>query len=150
LTVAIDLVEQMLPQMMSRLVVDIPCTEIGGREPRTVFDRLQVVGAWVAIDDVPVRDLHTVRAMVVDLLPDFVKVDLITGLTDDPLARRELAEAAIWCRGSGITVIAERVTKVTDLQILYDLGVRFAQGYSLARPAEARPDRISNRAGGRR
>ncbi|MFQ5524175.1 MAG: EAL domain-containing protein [Acidimicrobiia bacterium] len=77
------------------------------------------------------------RPTLTGLRPDYVKVDVITGLTDDPMARLDLAEAVIWCKEWGITLIAERVEKATDVQILYDLGVRFVQGHSLARPVEA-------------
>jgi EAL domain-containing protein (putative c-di-GMP-specific phosphodiesterase class I) len=139
LRTAIDLADQMPRHMRSRLVVDIPYTAMADPECRTVFDRLWEVGAEVAIDDVPVGDLHIVRTMLLTLRPDYVKADMITGLTDDPMARFNLAEAAVWCQESGITLIAERVGKVTDLAILHDLGVQWAQGYSLARPAE--PDR---------
>lgn len=136
LTTAIDLANQMPGQMTSRLVVDIPYTAMADPEYRSVFHQLWEVGPEVAIDDVPVRDLDTVRTMLLALHPDYVKADVITGLTDDPMARFNLAEAAVWCQESDITLIAERVGKVTDLAVLYDLGVQWAQGYSLARPAE--------------
>lgn len=139
LTTAIDLADQMPGQMRSCLVVDIPYTAMADPECKTVFHRLWEVGAEVAIDDVPVGDLHTVRPTLLALHPDYVKADMITGLTDDPMARFNLAEAAVWCLESDIGLIAERVEKATDLAVLYDLGVQWAQGYSLARPAE--PDR---------
>jgi len=145
LTTATDLANQIPRQMRSRLVVDIPYKAMADPECRSVFGRLWEVGAEVAIDDVPVGDLHTVRTMLTTLRPDYVKADLITGLTDDPMARFNLAEAAVWCQDSGITLIAERVGKATDLAILHDLGVHWAQGYSLARPAE--PDRLDRTIG---
>jgi EAL domain-containing protein (putative c-di-GMP-specific phosphodiesterase class I) len=125
LTVAVDLAGEMVPQVPSRLVIDTPYLGMDDRGGTAVIDRLRGLGALVAVDDVPVRGLPAARPTLTGLRPDYVKVDVITGLDDDPMARVDLAEAVIWCEEWGTTVIAERVEKVTDVQILYDLGVRF-------------------------
>jgi len=135
LTVAVDPAGAMVPRVPSRLVIDIPYLGVDERECAAVVGGLRGLGALVAVDDVPMRGLPALRPTLTELRPDYVKVDVITGLDDDPMARVDLAEAVIWCEEWGITVIAERVEKVTDVQILYDLGVRSVQGYSLARPA---------------
>ncbi|MEE4155227.1 MAG: EAL domain-containing protein [Erythrobacter sp.] len=78
---------------------------------------------------------------LVELAPDIVKIDreLLAGLANDP-PRRALVKALVqFAEDTGVTLMAQRIETREDLQALRDLGVRFAQGYVLGRPA--RPGR---------
>lgn len=76
-----------------------------------------------------------------EVRPEFVKIDrhFITGIADDPLkfqlvrAMHEIAETC------GAQLIAEGIETEAEFATVRDLGIRFAQGYLIARP-EAKPD----------
>jgi EAL domain-containing protein (putative c-di-GMP-specific phosphodiesterase class I) len=92
--------------------------------------------AWVAINSAGAGFLG-LQALI-DLGPDIVKIDrdLLAGLGSDP-ARRALVKALVQFAGeTGVTLIAQGVETREDLQALRDLGVRFAQGFALGRPAQ--------------
>jgi EAL domain-containing protein (putative c-di-GMP-specific phosphodiesterase class I) len=130
------LVEAVPASLQDRLIVDLPYSSVrkpGGEEG---FHLLRQVRAGVAIDDVPLEDLHSLRPALSELRPDCIKVDVLTGLAESPMARFNLAEGAAWCQQEGITLIAERVERVTDLSVLSTVGVEWAQGYCLSRPVE--------------
>ena len=120
--------------LTSPLVVDLPYATLSDPRSDDLFDELRDCGAAIAIDDVPIEDLHVLRPSLVELRPDCIKVDVLTGLAEDPMARFNLAQASAWCRGAGIRLIAERVDRVDDLAVLCDVGVEWAQGYCLSPP----------------
>lgn len=138
--VALDLAKRVLPELSSRLVCDISAPSVFNRACRDFVVQLRGAGALVAIDDIPLGSLSAWHPTLTDLRPDFAKVDVISGLIDDPMAQVDLAEAATWCKEWGIRLIAERVENVADVQTLYDLGVRLVQGNSLSRPVRTGPD----------
>jgi EAL domain-containing protein (putative c-di-GMP-specific phosphodiesterase class I) len=88
----------------------------------------------ISLDDTPLDQLFDLRREIEAARPDYLKVDVLVGLFDSPMGRFNLAEGAAWCRDFGIVMIAERVEALEDLEMLYELGVEMAQGYSLARP----------------
>lgn len=135
LTSASDLVCEIAPGLDATLVVDVPCTSLQDQACGYLFEHLHSLGAQVSLDDTPLGQLHNLRQPIRTARPRYVKVDVLFGLYDNPMARFNLAEAAAWCRDAGISLIAERVEKPEDLELLHELGVEMAQGYSLARPA---------------
>jgi EAL domain-containing protein (putative c-di-GMP-specific phosphodiesterase class I)/FixJ family two-component response regulator len=71
------------------------------------------------------------------LAPDIIKLDicLTRGIDTDP-ARRALAAALVkFSADTGATLIAEGVENAAELSTLVDLGIGWAQGHYLARPA---------------
>lgn len=74
--------------------------------------------------------------------PDIVKLDmdLIRGIDTDR-ARRTIVEHALrMMDGLGVTAVCEGIETEAELATLQDLGLRYAQGFLLARPAfEALP-----------
>lgn len=132
---AIDLVCAITPGLDTTLVVDIPCTSLQEESCAYLFEHLQSLGAQVSVDDTPLDQLHSLRQTIRAARPRYVKVDVLSGLYDNAMGRFNLAEAAAWCRDTGISLIAERVEKPEDLELFHGLGVEMAQGYSLARPA---------------
>ena len=128
------LVEVIPNPLTNPLIIDLPYAALSDPRGGELFDLLRDCGASIAIDDVPLEDLHVLRPSLLELRPDCIKVDVLTGLADNPMARFNLAEGSAWCRGAGIRLIAERVDRVDDLAVLYEVGVEWAQGYCLSRP----------------
>lgn len=131
-----EIVEMATSAWEDRLMIDLPYSVL--RDPRSeeMFHTLRQGGARVAIDDVPLDDLHVLRPRLRELRPDCIKVDVVTGLADSAMARFNLAEGSAWCLQAGIDLIAERVERVADLVVLDEVGVEWAQGYCLSRPVE--------------
>jgi EAL domain-containing protein (putative c-di-GMP-specific phosphodiesterase class I)/DNA-binding NarL/FixJ family response regulator len=71
------------------------------------------------------------------LAPDIIKLDIcLTRRIDIDPARRALAAALVkFSTDTGAQLIAEGIENATELSTLLDLGVGWAQGYFLARPA---------------
>lgn len=71
-----------------------------------------------------------------DLRPDIVKLDmtLIRGIERDAAKRGRLEAIVEACRG-GFDLSAEGVETEGELAVLQDMGVGFAQGYLIAKPA---------------
>lgn len=132
---AIDLVCTISPDLDAPLVVDVPCTSLQKKSSAYLFEHLQSLRAQVSLDDTPLDQIHGLRQSISAARPQYVKVDVLSGLYDNAMGRFNLAEAATWCRDTGIGLIAERVEKPEDLELLHGLGVEMAQGYSLAPPA---------------
>jgi len=74
---------------------------------------------------------------ILRLAPDYIKLDrqLTHGIDIDPV-RRSLASAlASFADETGATIIAEGIETPSELTTLRRLGIRYGQGYQLARPA---------------
>ena len=78
---------------------------------------------------------------VVDLEPAVIKLDL--ALTRDihrhPRKQTVVRHMVNLCKDLGASVVAEGVETIDELKCVRDLGVDFAQGYLLARPATPAP-----------
>jgi EAL domain-containing protein (putative c-di-GMP-specific phosphodiesterase class I)/GGDEF domain-containing protein len=111
---------------------------------RKAVAELRAVGIEVALDDLG-EGFSSLR-MWSELKPAFVKIDkhFIAGIHQDPhkiqfvRSIRQLAEGAHSC------VIAEGVESPSELAVLKDLGIRYAQGYLIGRPSPV-PIRIPPR-----
>lgn len=127
--------EELAPRVDKPVVLDVPY--LAALEPThgEVFAMARDAGVRISLDDVPLDQLHELRTAIQSARPDYVKVDVLIGLFDNPMGRFNLAEAAAWCRESGITLMAERVESSEEFEMLQDLGVELVQGYWLARPS---------------
>jgi PAS domain S-box-containing protein len=76
---------------------------------------------------------------IVDLRPDFVKLDigLVRGVDGDPTRRALIAGLLHFGSESGGQAIAEGVETDDELAALQDLGAELGQGFLLGRPAAA-------------
>lgn len=96
-------------------------------------------GALLVVDDFGAG--HSNLQRVVDLLPAIVKLDL--ALTRDihrrPRSRAVVRHMVNLCTELGARVVAEGIEVVEELACVRDLGVHYAQGYLLARPAAPPP-----------
>lgn len=96
-------------------------------------------GARLVVDDFGAG--HSNLQRVVDLEPAVVKLDL--ALTRDvhllPRKQAVVRHMVNLCKELGATVVAEGVEVLDELKCVHDLGVTYAQGYLLARPAAPPP-----------
>lgn len=100
------------------------------------LDVLRADGVRIAVDDV--GSGYAGLAHILKLRPDFVKLDrgLVTGIDHDP-AKRALATAVVeFARSFGGQVVAEGVEAMSEFHELVAAGVRLAQGFVVAAPAE--------------
>ena len=127
----------LLAPKATRLVVEI--TE---HEPVDDYEDLALalqplrdVGVRIAIDDAGAGYASLRHTLALD--PDIVKVDIsLTRAIDTDRARRALASALIsFADEMHMTIVAEGIETEGELQTLTDLGVRYGQGFHLAKPA---------------
>ena len=92
-------------------------------------------GLRVAVDDVGAGYASLRHAL--QLAPDMVKMDIsLTRGIDRDAGRRALATALISFAGeTNMTIVAEGIETAGELHALRELGVRYGQGFYLARPA---------------
>ncbi len=91
-------------------------------------------GARLAVDDAG-AGFASLRH-VIALAPDIIKLDIsITQGLDTDRARRALGAAfASFSREMSMTLVAEGIETLAELEALRALGVRYGQGYYLGRP----------------
>jgi EAL domain-containing protein (putative c-di-GMP-specific phosphodiesterase class I) len=102
-----------------------------------VLAALRATGVHTALDDFGTghSSLTQLRAIPVDE----VKLDrsFLTGVEEDPAARRIVATAVALCHDLGKTVVAEGVEDAGTADFLRDCGVDLLQGYWFGRPLPA-------------
>ncbi|WP_375404661.1 EAL domain-containing protein [uncultured Sphingomonas sp.] len=100
----------------------------------------QKMGFGTALDDFGAG--HAGLNLLAHFQPDIIKLDmdLVRGL-DASLPRRIIVSAVVrMCDTLGVTVIAEGIETVGELDALRAIGVHYVQGYYFAKPAfEALP-----------
>lgn len=105
-----------------------------------IITSYQQMGFGTALDDFGAG--HAGLNLLARFQPDIIKLDmeLIRGL-DESLPKRIIVAGIVrMCAELGITVIAEGIETQGELDALRAIGVRYIQGYLLARPAfEALP-----------
>jgi len=121
----------------NQVVIEITenATALDYGDLRQAVSRLRAGGIEVAIDDLG-EGFSSLRLWS-ELKPAFVKIDkhFIADIHQDPhkvqfvRSIRQLAEGAHSC------VIAEGVESPSELAVLKDLGIRYAQGYLIGRPS---------------
>lgn len=131
-----DLLDEVPEDLGWRLVIDLPNTSLHDQRFEAVAHRIRSAGAKVAIDDVPLDHGAPTIAELVEALPDVVKVDVLGCMDDSERAVLALVETVDRLESVGITVVAERVERATDLAVLSEAGIQWAQGFSLSRPVE--------------
>lgn len=96
-------------------------------------------GALLVIDDFGAG--HSNLERVVDLEPSIVKLDLALtrGIHAQPRKRAVVRHVVNLCNELGARVVAEGIETLDELSCVRDLGVDYAQGYLLARPAAPPP-----------
>ena len=99
-----------------------------------IIETYRRLGFATAIDDF--GSGHSGLGLLANLQTDFVKLDmdLIRGI-DASLPRRMIVEGIVrMCEGLDVTLIAEGIETEAEFATLQALGIRYMQGYLLARP----------------
>ncbi|MDT7576990.1 MAG: hypothetical protein QOH17_3323, partial [Pseudonocardiales bacterium] len=117
--------------------VIIEMTEQDAQDPHELAVGLAALrerGAAVAVDDVGSGYAGLLR--VADLRPDYVKVDkrIVSGLRESA-AHAVMESLVTLSHRLGAAVIGEGVEDLSDLELLAELDVDYAQGFAIGRPA---------------
>ena len=119
-----------------RIIFEISeCGRCGTEDLRTLRHGLRALSFGTAMDDFGAG--HSGLNRLADLTTDFVKLDigLIRGI-DHHRFRRKIAGAMVALASDlGRECIAEGVETPGELETVRSLGIRYAQGFFLARPA---------------
>lgn len=102
---------------------------------RNILSAYRARGFRTAIDDF--GSGYAGLSLLADFQPDLIKLDmaLIRDIDSDP-SRRIIVESVVsMCRRLNVQVIAEGVETLPELRVLRTMGIRYFQGYLLARPA---------------
>jgi diguanylate cyclase (GGDEF)-like protein len=93
------------------------------------------MGFGVAIDDVGTR--HSNLETVMSLRPHFIKISdvLVRGIARSTVKREMLRSLRHIAETIDAVMVAEGIEQVEDVIALRDLGLRYGQGYYMARPA---------------
>lgn len=129
---------QLAGRDLSRFVIEITERDIVEDVGRLAdaLGYLRAAGIRIALDDF--GNGHSNFELWHELGPEYVKLDryLIHDIAQSP-GRLSIVRALVQVAESlGTDLIAEGVEHVRDLAIIQDLGIRYAQGYLLGRPAE--------------
>jgi len=101
---------------------------------RTIIETYRAMGFGTAIDDFGAG--HAGLGLLANFQTDFIKLDmdLVRGI-ETSMPRRMIIEGVLRIAASiGITVIAEGIETEVEYDALRTMGVRYIQGYLLARP----------------
>lgn len=100
-----------------------------------IVDSYRKMGFATAIDDFGAG--YAGLGLLARFQPDFIKLDMeLIRAIDASMPRRLIVESvARLCDKLGIVVIAEGVETAAEYDTLRGLGIRYIQGYLLARPA---------------
>jgi diguanylate cyclase (GGDEF)-like protein len=92
------------------------------------------MGFGVAIDDVGTR--HSNLETVMSLRPHFIKISdvLVRGIARSTVRREMLRSLRHIAATIDAVVVAEGIEAAEDVAVLRDLGLRYGQGYYMARP----------------
>jgi EAL domain-containing protein (putative c-di-GMP-specific phosphodiesterase class I) len=96
---------------------------------------LRQKGTRISIDDT--GSGYSSLAHILKLAPDLIKLDrdLVSGIDVDPVRRALAAALVSFAAETGARIVAEGVETEDELVVLRQLGLRYAQGYYLGRPA---------------
>ena len=100
-----------------------------------IIETYRRMGFTTALDDFGAG--HAGLGLLARFTPDFIKLDreLVSGI-DTSLPRRMIVESVLrLAQGLGIGIVAEGIETRGEFDTLRSLGVRYMQGYWLARPA---------------
>lgn len=101
------------------------------RQLESVFRAARTAGFLVGLDNVRShRDLDAI-----DIVPDYAKLDrsMVRGLPSSN-ATRAIELVVKECSFSGAAVVAQGIESREHIEVVRDLGVRYAQGWALGRP----------------
>jgi EAL domain-containing protein (putative c-di-GMP-specific phosphodiesterase class I) len=113
---------------------------------RVSLDRFRERGCRIAVDDAGAG--YAGLQHILSLQPDVIKLDhALTRNVDNDPARRALSACLVrFAEEIGAYVVAEGIETAAELETLHALGIRWGQGFYLARPAPVPATEISQNA----
>lgn len=134
-----DLVRSVPGLTPSRVVLEIT-ERAGGDDLEAVARQVQTLkqlGFQIAIDDVGAGTSGLTRIMM--LRPHWIKLDreLVSGIDRNRYKLNLIRFMVHFARLSGVNVIAEGIERQEELAALISLGIRYVQGFLIARPNAA-------------
>lgn len=129
------------PDVARRLTVEITETAVlrNITECARTIDAAKDLGCLVALDDFGVANItyRELRALAVNL----VKIDamLVRGLHNNPVNHGAIQQLIRIANDYNVQTVAEGIEDARELQLLQRMGVRYVQGYLLAKPSIERP-----------
>lgn len=105
----------------------------------SVLEEIRSKGVYLAVDDLGAG--YSNLKYISDLAPEIVKLDraLIANLNTDRRLRQLVSALVGLCEDLGAEVVGEGIETVEELVAVRAAGVRFGQGYVLARPGSPPP-----------
>jgi EAL domain-containing protein (putative c-di-GMP-specific phosphodiesterase class I)/ActR/RegA family two-component response regulator len=102
---------------------------------RQTLAAIQIRGGQIAIDDAG-AGFASLRH-IVQMAPAIIKLDmsLVRGVDGDPARRALVSGLASFASEVGADIVAEGIETPDELHVLRSLGVRYGQGFYLARPS---------------
>jgi EAL domain-containing protein (putative c-di-GMP-specific phosphodiesterase class I) len=102
---------------------------------KNIVESYRKMGFATAIDDFGAG--YAGLGLLAKFQPDLIKLDMeLIRAVDSNMPRRLIVESVVrLCEKLGIVVIAEGIETTAEYETLRDLGVRYFQGFLLARPA---------------
>jgi EAL domain-containing protein (putative c-di-GMP-specific phosphodiesterase class I) len=130
-------VERELPDRLDGVVIELTGhgSEADETALRATRQDLRARGARLAVD-LAASDYAGLRELMM-VAPDILKLDraLVHRVRVDPVKSALVAALVGYGRELDITICAEGVEELDDVERLADLDVAFAQGYAIGRPA---------------
>jgi PAS domain S-box-containing protein len=107
-------------------------------------DRVHEIGCKLALDDFGTGygGFTYLKRLPVDLLK--IDVDFVRDLATNAASRHVVEAVVTLARAFGLQTVAEGVEDAAALQVVGELGVDFAQGYYIARPAPLDPPSMAS------
>ena len=131
--------EALVEARAERVVVELTEQIRIEEHPRlaATLHELRATGARLAIDDAGAGFASLMH--ILRLAPDYIKLDgeLISSIDVDPVRRSLAASLMRFASETGSVTVAERIETAGELHALRELGVRYGQGFQLARPVPA-------------
>ena len=121
----------------SQIVVEITEGERVEDYPffREIISAYRQIGLRLAVDDAGAG--HSGLQTIIELMPDFVKIDkgLVSGIDREPAKAAAVEALAGLTRSLNIGLIAEGIETASELLTVRQLGVSYGQGFFLGRPS---------------
>ena len=110
---------------------------------QSILSEVRGRGIYLVVDDLGAG--YSNLKYIADLHPRVVKLDrdLIMGLKKDTRLFKLVSGIVVLCRELEARVVAEGIETAEELEAVVEAGVRFGQGYLLARPAFPPPPTVA-------
>ncbi|TDR79905.1 GGDEF domain-containing protein [Paludibacterium purpuratum] len=118
------------------------------RALREAVDYYRRNGFHIALDDL--GEGYSNLRLWSELRPDFVKLDkhFVQNIQRDPFKEQFVRSMVDMARQAGTLLIAEGIESAAELRLLRNLGVKYGQGYLIARPAREPSTQMQHSIGG--